>query len=282
MNRIVNEVDAITADPTIPSQESHVESFVSPILFESLLPIVEHIPVVTKPATTLAAKVLGSTTTDAGTASNGAVQLLTESRGLSSEESNKASALVKDRVNIADHFRLTPPVGDESTGNLFCNLDIMQPDFIIRSVSASTAFGAVAFITITYANGLVLSKGNSHAAAPQDIVTLTGLSTTERVIAGSVEVGTEVDSPNAKRVVSLKLFTNRGRSLVAEARKKTSLEDNKKQLDDVEYRDISVSSWDTPFGNGSLRGFWGRSVDNPGSEGIHRLGFIWGDLNPVS
>ena len=285
MSHIVNEVDAITGDPTIPSKDDHVESFISPVLFESLLPVVEPIPATKKSETPLTGQVMGppapdatGTQTDAGAT----VQLLSKATGLSLEETNKAAALMRDRINIADHFRLEPPVGDESAGQFFCNLDFVQPNFVISSVSASMAFGAIAFITVTYTNGLILSKGNSQAAEPNDIVKLTGLGTTERIVAGSVEVGTEVDPPKGKRVISLKLFTNRGRSLIVDAKKKTLLEGTKKRLDDVDYGDISVSSWDTPLGNGSLRGFWGRSVDNPGSEAIHRLGFIWGDLNPVS
>jgi hypothetical protein len=133
MNHIVKEVDHITADPTVITRDDYVEPFIGPVLFESLLPVIQPIPA--KSETPLTGVVLGPTESDKtganSDASNASNELLSDprSQGLSSDETNKVNDVKRDKVNVGEHLRLTPPVGDESAGTLFCNLDFVLLDF---------------------------------------------------------------------------------------------------------------------------------------------------------
>lgn len=83
------------------------------------------------------------------------------------------------------------------------------------------------------------------------------------------------------QVLGLRLFTNRGRALIARALKSTPGDNGTVQRDGVTYEKVNVLYLDDPFSSGTLKGFFGRSDD--GAEGkIFRLGIIWGRLPEVT
>jgi hypothetical protein len=75
-------------------------------------------------------------------------------------------------------------------------------------------------------------------------------------------------------VLGLRLFTNRGHSLIARAIKSEIGEKGVVVRDGVPYKDVKVQYMDMPFNSGSIKGFFGRSDDGEKSA-IHRLGLIW-------
>lgn len=79
------------------------------------------------------------------------------------------------------------------------------------------------------------------------------------------------------QILGLRLFTNRGRALIARALKSTSGENGVVVKDGVSYESVNVLYIDVPFPLGTLKGFFGRS-DDSGEGKIFRLGVIWGSL----
>jgi hypothetical protein len=77
-----------------------------------------------------------------------------------------------------------------------------------------------------------------------------------------------------KQVLGLRLFTNRGRHLIARALHSEVGPDGAVIRDDVTYEDVKVQYLDLPFNAGTLKGFFGRS-DDYGEGKIFRLGLIW-------
>ena len=83
------------------------------------------------------------------------------------------------------------------------------------------------------------------------------------------------------QVLGLRLFTNRGRSLIARAFQSKLGENGIVIRDGVAYENVSVLYMDLPFNSGSIKGFFGRSDD--GSDGkIYRLGIIWCRLPEIN
>jgi hypothetical protein len=79
------------------------------------------------------------------------------------------------------------------------------------------------------------------------------------------------------QILGLRLFTNRGRALIARALKSTPGEKGIVVKDGVTYENVSVLYIDVPFSSGTVKGFFGRS--DSGADGkIFRLGIIWGSM----
>jgi hypothetical protein len=101
----------------------------------------------------------------------------------------------------------------------------------------------------------------------------------ERINSVSIEYGRKKNDNNDQtssptQVLGLRLFTNRGRALIARALRSEQVEKGTVIRDGVTYEDVSVLYMDCPFSSGSIKGFFGRSDD--GSDGkIFRLGIIW-------
>ena len=97
-------------------------------------------------------------------------------------------------------------------------------------------------------------------------------------MSGSIETGTRDGYPE-HTVLGVRLFTNRGRSMLAEAQNSTLTAEGTVTNNGIEYRDHQVHYFDCPFSQGTLKGFFGRSIDSSAAgHGVLRLGFIWGDV----
>ena len=172
---------------------------------------------------------------------------------------------------------MTAPVGSPEKGTSFNNLDFLQPDWNLTKIRIEIAWGAVQAFSLHYDNGLIISRGGKTNNGK--IVEMSGFAMGERIIAATVHTGSSVfrEEPH---VLSLNLYTNRGRSLIGQASKITK-NGKEQERDNCTYYDVSIKSFDSPFKDGNLKGFWGRSFESPGKTGIWRLGLIWGDINKV-
>ena len=160
----------------------------------------------------------------------------------------------EERPGICANLRVTAPVGSPEKGTSFNNLDFLQPDWNLTKIRIEIAWGAVQAFSLHYDNGLIISRGG-------------------KTNNGSV-------FREEPHVLSLNLYTNRGRSLIGQASKITK-NGKEQERDNCTYYDVSIKSFDSPFKDGNLKGFWGRSFESPGKTGIWRLGLIWGDINKV-
>ena len=77
------------------------------------------------------------------------------------------------------------------------------------------------------------------------------------------------------QVLGLRLFTNRGRSLLARALKSELGGNGTVVRDGATYENVAVLYMDVPFNSGTLKGFFGRSDDSSSGK-VFRLGIIWG------
>jgi hypothetical protein len=93
-------------------------------------------------------------------------------------------------------------------------------------------------------------------------------------VSASTASGSAKESAPARLVLGLRLFTNRGRHLIARALH-SQLGDKSGVVvrDGVTFEDVKIQYIDLPFSSGTLKGFFGRSDDEAGK--IHQLGIIW-------
>lgn len=282
MNMIVKEVDAISQDPSIATDEDHKEPFISIAEVWDSIPVLDLVKPRSK-ETPLTGVALTPKTGQALPAPSELPDVfLAESGELSVAEKDVVSKLQQDRVKISEHLGLTAPVGsgNDQTGSPFCNLDFMQPGFVISSVAIEMREGALGGLTVTYTNGLVLIRGSIMSQYNGNI--LDELGSVERIIAGSIETGVARGGNNEAQVTGLGLYTNRGRSLIATAESSVEISDKAATRDGRRYDNLTTTSWDMPLANGYVNGFWGRSDEIVRKGTIWRLGFVWGDLGQVS
>lgn len=83
-------------------------------------------------------------------------------------------------------------------------------------------------------------------------------------------------------MLSLRLFTNRGRGLIARALHSEPAANKGMVRDGVTYENVSVLYLDVPFNSGTIKGFFGRSEDTSQSGRIWRLGVVWCRTDGVS
>lgn len=87
------------------------------------------------------------------------------------------------------------------------------------------------------------------------------------------------NSDDDLRVLSIRLYTNRGRRLIAQASQNQIKGPGKVEKDGVLYERVGTTHIDSPLGKGTLKGFFGRADEtNSQMGGILRLGFVWGDV----
>jgi hypothetical protein len=99
----------------------------------------------------------------------------------------------------------------------------------------------------------------------------------ERINSASIEHGKQKVKDKEMmptQVLGLRLFTNRGRGLIARAFHSEPGEKGIVIRDGVAYENVSVLYMDVPFSSGSIKGFFGTSDDSADGK-IYRLGIIW-------
>ncbi|KAJ2994488.1 hypothetical protein NUW58_g1543 [Xylaria curta] len=273
MTRIVNEVDAITKDPSLATIEGRPEPFMPVRLFKEHLPAV--IRIVKPPAVPLRLEELKPGF------DRQYPQLCPDFDTLEEAERLSLTELERERPTIGRFFRLAKPVGSAKTGTPFNNVDFLRFDTHITDVHVEVYKGVVSYIEVKYSNGLLARHGGQYDSNATKYFKLKGLGRHERIIAAAVETGKsgmpEPDKPKEKidtspvepRITRLKLYTNRGRKLAAQA---------------IIAVLAPLMSWtsriDPIMDNSFVKGFWGYSKNGLNGmleDGIWRLGIIWGN-----
>jgi len=293
MMRIINEVDAITKDPSLATDESRVEPFMPFRVFKELMPVVERI--LLPPAVPLRLEQLQP-------GSERLYPMLCQDLdALEDAERLSVTDLERERPTISRFFRLSKPVGSSKTGTPFNNVDFLRYDTYVTAVHVEVYKDIISYIEMTYSNGLVARHGGKYDPNATVVRTLQNLGLHERIIAATVETGVEGEpkspgngqskdlgqAPSESRITRLKMYTNRGRSIVAEDAPR-SLDDTDVKPTDTHgprhFDELTVTHFDPSMDNSCFKGFWGYSkngLNGALEDGIGRLGVIWGnDLVP--
>lgn len=79
--------------------------------------------------------------------------------------------------------------------------------------------------------------------------------------------------------MSVRLYTNHGRRLIAQAKQNDVKAPGKVEKDGVLYERVQTTHTDCPISKGTLKGFFGRADETTSQAGgILRLGIVWGDV----
>ncbi|RFN44900.1 hypothetical protein FIE12Z_10881 [Fusarium flagelliforme] len=281
MARIVNEVDAIEEDPRLATDEDHHEPFQSATAFETRLPIVE-VPERLRPrqipltGSRILAKVQ-SEEEKIQEAKNfeDACPLYNKTELMEPYEAAAFAKCIESDPSLGDHMQVTGAMGDKEKGIAFNTLEFVREGWHVQSITVKVSQGMVRAITVEYTNGLTVQKGLSSMGKA---FKLGSFAPGERVVTCVIETGVWVSSPKeSTNILALRLYTNRSRSLLAEARESIPTGDRSAIKDGFEYKNISVTTTDCPLLGGTLKAFFGRTDD---ADDVVRLGAIWGDILP--
>lgn len=168
MARIVNEVDLIERDPKLATDEDHTEPYQSPVAFEARIPTVqtpERLRVKSTPLTgrRIAAKELTEDQQkqiledEEQQAGQGPLFMATDK--LDDAEQNMFKTLLGETPTLSQHFRASSAVGDSSAGEMFNNLEFLKPDWKITWIRTEMFKGALVYLAVRYANGILVEKG---------------------------------------------------------------------------------------------------------------------------
>ena len=113
--------------------------------------------------------------------------------------------------------------------------------------------------------------------------TLNNFQPGERIVSAAIETGEPVLAADSKRnpegrVLSVCMWTNRGRRLLGQAAQNEILPGGRVRKEgQYEYAKVQTLYLDSAFSGGTFRGFFGRVDMDRSDGGILRLGIIWGD-----
>ncbi|RPA86777.1 hypothetical protein BJ508DRAFT_410962 [Ascobolus immersus RN42] len=266
MMKIVKEVDEITRDPRLATDEGRGEQFQSSLVFNERLPKavlrkkIGANPLKTKSDSTAYPAVYDTSAT-----------------GYQSDETAKIQEITNASPEFGESLRMGALMGS-TTGQLFCGLDYLKPSFAISQVVVEVTNGAIAVIDLRYTNGLTSQLGTPGAGKK---VTLTvDPYQNEKIVACSIETG-RTDDKSPFRITAFRLYTNRGPDLIGQADDWKAAITGKGIRGGVEYRDLELKHFDPLLEGGYFKGIWGwckyGKVQNA-STGVYRLGPIWGNV----
>lgn len=175
---IVNEVDLITKDPSVATQEDHEEPFQAPQLFETRLPATR-IPDALKPkndplsgkrimAKTQTEEELEKEREEQDVIDNASPALYKTDQDLSMDETSSLDAARNKSPMIGQHLQVSRAAPDNKNGDIFNNMDFLYPEWQVESITVGmTHSGCVGSVEVEYENGLILRKGlvSSHVPA---------------------------------------------------------------------------------------------------------------------
>lgn len=180
-----------------------------------------------------------------------------------------------ERPTVSANFRLGYLWGSEK-GRLFCPLEFLKPNFVVKTVAVGIAQGRVVNFEINYENGLTFQRGDftRDDFVRKDLTLNTG----EKFINCGIETGKK-DGDIEERVTAIRLYTNRGNVLAGH------LDDWQQILHTrggVEYTDLKLEYFEPNMKFGYFKGFWGWCLEETerSKDGIYRLGAIWGSDPP--
>ncbi|KAK0518288.1 hypothetical protein OC835_007896, partial [Tilletia horrida] len=302
MNNIVREVDFITDNPGLATQDRGYV-FVGPASLQTLLPSVEY--KVRKLRTQgLTGERLNKDVganpkvAEAASATPRLFDQSTSTLSLSALEQIKVADIERADTELAQTTRVSPPVGSASTGEMFCTLDLGLQNPILSEVSLGRQGNRVRALAVTYANGLTLEFGDEMGkyrpfkapadgkALPDDAkvrYTLSGLSESEQINSATIEVDS-VGSDSTVSVIGVRFVTNQGQHLDALVGDEYA-KDKKGGTGHFQSH-----TFEKPITDGYVSGFWGRVLNEDDddleddvealrmddeSAKITRLGLVW-------
>ncbi|KAL9933580.1 hypothetical protein V8E36_007756 [Tilletia maclaganii] len=313
MNLIIGRVDDITKNPNLVL-DSPKEKFLPPFAFETLLPVLESAfrsnkrtapltgeqmfggPAEDESSTAVACRMCfvrkpeakkdvgdnGTKKVEDGKDKTAETKAEADGRSvilLSQESKAIAKYLASRDDGIEDSLRLTPPLGSEKSspppGTAFTALDFVQPTFLIESVRITLTDGVVSGLACRYANGMSWKRGLTD---PKTTYSL-DLQPNERITSAIVTVGTEAVLKSPESILSLKLVTNSGRSLIAEEKNVRRGGFNRRFIGKRAFFDVRAITFESPLERGYLVGFWGWSAEQGSNPGLFRLGVVWANKN---
>ncbi|KAF4446873.1 Mannose-binding lectin [Fusarium austroafricanum] len=281
---IVNEVDLIENDPKIATDQDHEEPFQPPLMFEDRLPVTR-IPDRLKPKSDPLSgrRIMAKTQTETELKAEQKAQeeadaesprLYTQDQDLTTDETASMDKIREKYPGIGRNLRVSTAVPKTEAGVLFNNLDFLFPEWQVEHITIGIAMGRVFSIEIKYDNGLILQKG--VAAPDMKFKTLKDFQSGERITSVAIEVGEVTSGGTGERVLSICMYTTRGRRLLGQAVRNEVLPEELVRKDNVEYKKAHTTFIDAAFSSGSLKGFFGRLDMDPSTGGLLRVGVIWG------
>ncbi|PSR82112.1 hypothetical protein BD289DRAFT_454493 [Coniella lustricola] len=286
---IVNEVDLIEKDPKLATDEDHEEPFQSPLLFETRLPATKTPEALKRSSDPLTGRrIMAKTQTEAeikkeqdekAALESDSPPLWSADQDLLLEEQTSLDAVRTKVPGIGKHLQVSMALPKTEAGQMFNNLEFLYPDWQATTITIGiSARGSVGSVEVVYENGLVLKKGipDDQIKAKKSLGSFIG---DERITSAAIETGTPVGK-QAIQVLSVCMYTNRGRRLLGQAAKNEVLASNRVRKDGVEYENVHTLFCDSAYSKGTFKGFFGRLLlDNSdsGGAGVRRLGIIWGD-----
>ncbi|OHF00894.1 hypothetical protein CORC01_03722 [Colletotrichum orchidophilum] len=281
---IVNEVDLIEKDPRIATEQDHEEPFQSPLMFEERLPATR-IPDRLKPRSDPLGgrRIMAKTQTESEleeeqksqeAADADSPPLYTMEQDLSLEETASLDKIKEKCPGIGNHLRVSTAVPKADGGVLFNNLDFLFPEWQVEHITIGIGMGRVVSVEIKYDNGLILQKG--LAFSDVKFKTLKEFQSGERITSVAIEVGELASGGTGERVLSICMYTTRGRRLLGQAVRNEVLSTDLVRKDGVEYKKAHTTFVDAAFSSGTLKGFFGRLDMDQKTGGLLRVGVIWG------
>ncbi|KAL1638679.1 hypothetical protein SLS58_008711 [Diplodia intermedia] len=258
MLKIRQEVETTRRNPGVAADDKRAEQFEDPLVFG------DHLPEVVPSA---------SAAGPASLWSGNEVDLF-------AAELATIKALAAEHPGISRHARMDTPCGREGAGQAFCSLEHLRPGWRLAEVSAYVSKGIVVGLSLRYTNGLATHLG----AIPRRVRSVRlklDLEAKEQVVGCSIEVGRAKVEPAHVFVTAVRLSTNRGSLLVAQAADWQEPAEGTSWRDGVEFERIVMTHFDPLLEGGHLHGFWGRaSLDGISARGFFRLAPIWSNAKP--
>ncbi|KAL9933584.1 hypothetical protein V8E36_007760 [Tilletia maclaganii] len=321
MNYIVERVDEIAKDPSGLAEKQQEEKYLPVFAFESLLPTMQSafrtskrsapltgekmfkdgeqaepdtapstayrlcpVKIVTPPKTEAKGAASTATNKDTSTTQTPRAASLEAEKALQLRTSEKTlleKYLSSREPGIEDKIKLTAPLGSEISkpvpGTLFSALDFVKTDFLLEHIAVTVKDGVVCGLACEYANGMSWERGvnvpNSKHVLELDVK--------ERITSVIITVGCEGDSVAPESILSLKLVTNDGKSLLAEDPDSMRNGYGRRLINKRAFSDVRSITFESPLERGYLIGFWGRSSEQGISPGLFRLGVVWCNTNAV-
>ncbi|KAE8267394.1 hypothetical protein A4X09_0g4946 [Tilletia walkeri] len=287
MNLIVREVDLLTEDPEVASDASHKQPFVGPASFSILLPEVNLLnsrkrsnvsPLDVKRINSVS-DTKQAVVDDTDENSPPLFNPNTTALRLGADEQAKVAELDWQSEGIGALYQVSPPVGDQDSGFLFCTLDFAQSEESISEISAvMDSNGMLASLVFGFNNGLIFTYGKPVAQTDLDSAPecqkLSNIDPVgERIVSGVIQIldYTNESGEPKQRVVGLRLTISEERKLEALC---TSASAGQWKL--------TPHLFGIPSSGLKLAGLWGRMQEDGSDAGVRRLGFIWGQVISTS
>ena len=227
--------------------------------------------------------------------------------------------IINTQPTIGRHLRMEALIGSPpettpgststaSAASVFNNLEFLRSDFAIQKVEVQVVGGAVGALSVRYSNGMVMTQGSIRTGIPT-IPLVMSLQRQEKIISCSIEVGRKAppttvavtgasstttpagdgkekekpkeSPPGPIQITAIKLYTNRGQSLVGQAADARVSADKTGLRGSEKYIELQSVDLDPLMEKGHLKGFWGYSTDGIGggqTDGVYALAPIWGDI----